>query len=138
MKIRYIEFRPWLNASLVRGQIGDFDDFTNSTALSEQLILDKVHQHVSAYQEDHHHHPPTIDHFHSDYSEPKYYLGKYDCTVYTIIVINIAYCICIAINSIIMLVNWIDFEHADYCIGSTEYYACLLTCCTEIMHLCSI
>lgn len=81
-KILYTEFRPWLNASLVTGQVGDFDDFTNSTALSEQLILDKVHQHVSAYEEDHHHHPKTIDHFDSDYSEPKYYLGKYDCTVH--------------------------------------------------------
>lgn len=87
----YAEFRPWLNASLVRGQSGDFDDFTNSTALSEQLILDKVHQHVSAYQEDHHHHhhPQTIDQFDSDYSEPKYYLGKYDCTVHNNIVLNL-------------------------------------------------
>lgn len=76
----------------------DLDDFTNSTVVSEHLVLDKVQiqqqqqelqhqqqqqQHQEQQQQQLHifreeiYQPPLVSEVDSNYSEPKYYLGNY-------------------------------------------------------------
>lgn len=89
---KYPEFIPWLNNTQqeLRGRDAAeiTDDFSNSTALSEHLVLDKA-QHIAAFREEQllqqhqnhqNQHPPVgagggaLDDL--NFSEPKYYLGE--------------------------------------------------------------
>ncbi|XP_037044522.1 uncharacterized protein LOC119080330 isoform X2 [Bradysia coprophila] len=65
--IKNEDIKPWQNTTLPKNH---YNDFSNSTALSEQLIFDGIH-HISTYRNEHH----TINDFQLNYSEPKYYLG---------------------------------------------------------------
>lgn len=77
-----------MNVTLPKGKSNmELEDFSNSSVVSEHLVLDKVQlqqqhhqekpqQQVIHIHEDEIYQPALVSEADSNYSEPKYYLGK--------------------------------------------------------------